>query len=51
MEKERRKVVVAIEGLELSCRGEGEGSVGRYWRGAAEERQECIAVLGVHSGQ
>ena len=34
----RMKVVVAIEGLEWSDRGEGEGSVDRWLKGAVEER-------------
>ena len=46
----RTKVFAAVEDPE-SYRGEGEGSVGEYWRGAAEERQQCTSVLGVHSGQ
>ena len=33
----RVRVVVAIEGLESSCRGEGEGEIGGYWRGRAVE--------------
>ena len=28
-----------------------EGGTGRYWEGAAEERQKPTAVFGVHSGQ
>ena len=50
---------IAVEGLEWSCRGaSGEGDVGGYRREAAEagvhwcaQRQECIGVLSVHSGQ
>ena len=40
LEKEgagRRKVIVAIEGLEWDFRG-GESSVGWHWREAAKER-------------
>ena len=50
----RRKVVVAVQGQSAwreCCRGAaGEAGVGRYWRGAAQERHEGIGVLSVHSG-
>ena len=28
-----------------SCCGEGEGGIGRHWRGSAEERRECSGVF------
>ena len=31
--------------------GAAEGGIGRWWRGATEERQECIGVVSVHGGQ
>ena len=45
----RRTAIVAVEGVEWSCRGEG--GVGRYWSGAAGERQEYMGALSVHSRQ
>ena len=48
MGRSKEQVVVA-EGLEWSSKGEGESGVGGSWGGAAEERQECRGVLGVHS--
>ena len=39
------QVVVAIEGLECSCMGEGEGSTDGHCRELAGERQEYTGVL------
>ena len=47
----RMKIVVAVEGLGCSGRGDGESGVGGYSKGIAEERQECSGMLGVHRGQ
>ena len=34
-----------MRGLEGSCWGKREGSVGGYWRGPVEKRQGCTGVL------
>ena len=36
-----------MRGYSGATRERERGGVGGYWRGAAEERQECIGVLGV----
>ena len=42
----RRKVVVAVEGMERSYRGAADvGGIGGYWRRAVQERHGCMGVL------
>ena len=51
LEKERKGgAIVATEGTEhegTECNGKGEGAVGGYWGGGAQEKWQRMGVLGV----
>ena len=47
---ERSAVVIAVEGLEWS--GRRKGGMGGYWKGTAEERQECsVCTMSSNAGE